>query len=393
MNGMQTDTSYRIALGVRHFCAVGGAEKISRRLAEHLVASGHDVDVFAYAVESCQGVRTHHVRKSFPAPRMMRDWVTGSNLARALKQCGADVTFGEQKMWGVDVLRPGGGVEADYWEAREQFLSRRSKSAGFCLKRRFDLKAESRGYHDPSLRRVIVNSCMVRDQLYKRYPFLEGNVVVIYNGAALPPVLEPAARDPIRCETLAEHHLPSAPLTLLFAGHEFKRKGLAHAINAVAMARAGGVDVQLLVAGRDQSARYQRQCDRLGIKEHVVFGGAVQDMRRWYATSDALILPTYYDPFANVTMEAMAAGLPVITTRQNGGHEWVDAQAGYVIGHPWDEDAMAGAIRELADRPHREALQQSARAVAARHPIKDKMKEIEEVLCAVAEEKRAAGIS
>ncbi len=383
----------KIAMAVRQFRAVGGAEKVARRLAKHLVASGHTVDVLAYQAEALEGATLHILGTPSYVPRAARDWVTGRGLANALRETEADVTFGEQKVWGADVIRPGGGVEDEYWFARSAYarIVKHPFIRFMRPKRYFDVWAERRGYAHPVLRRVIVNSRMTRNQLLARYPHLSDRVVVIYNG--VDEVLAPMEnRDRLRCEWGAVYGMNPGGVWLLFAGHEFKRKGLVHALRALALARANGTDARLLVLGRDRAAPYKRECARLGISAHVAFTGAVPEIANHYALADALILPSHYDPFANVTIEAMGVGLPVITTRQNGGGELVDAEAGWVVENPTAEAAMADAITALADPARRQAMGDAARRIAKQHLLADKMKEIEQVLVTVAEEKRRAGV-
>ena len=381
----------KIAMAVRQFCEVGGAEKITRRLAAHLSESGHGVDVFAYRADAQDGVSLNRLNRPRCLPRAMRDWATGRGLSRALSRSGAEVTFGEQKTWGADVIRPGGGVEDAYWRARARYAPIIRHPAGRFVhpKRYFDVWAERNGYAHPSLRRVIVNSRMMRNQLVAQYPHLADRIEVIHNGvdAVSPPVGDRTAR---RQALAVAHGLDPSAVWLLFAGHEFKRKGLRHALRALARARAAGMDAQLVVVGRDRVGPYERERDRLGLTPHVAFAGAVPGMAKYYASVDALILPSHYDPFANVTMEAMGSGLPVITTRQNGGSELVDATAGWVIENPLAEEAMAAAIAKLADPARRSAMGQAARALAGKHLLQDKMKAIERVFLDVADEKRGA---
>ncbi len=381
----------KIAMGVRQFRAVGGAEKVTARLAAHLATSGHTVDVHAYRVDASEAATVHALGRVPRVPRAMRDWATGRGIARALRASGADITFGEQKTWGANIIRPGGGVEDAYWTARMAYAPflRHPSARVLHPKRHFDVCAERNGYTDPALCRVIANSRMLREQLIARYPQLEEKVTVIHNGVDR--VIDPSERDngEMRKQLAACHGLDLSSVWLLFAGHEFKRKGLRHAIRALAHAHAAGVGAHLIVVGRDKTVPYQREADRCGVAEAIRFIGTATDVTRYYAACDALILPTYYDPFANVTIEALGAGLPVITTRQNGGSELVDDTCGWVVERPLAEDAMARAIGELSDSLVRAAKGGSALEVAARHLLINKMKEMEDVCLSVAEEKRA----
>jgi UDP-glucose:(heptosyl)LPS alpha-1,3-glucosyltransferase len=89
-----------------------------------------------------------------------------------------------------------------------------------------------------------------------------------------------------------------------------------------------------------------------------------------YAASDLFLLPTLYDPFANVTLEAMAAGLPVITTLANGAHEILTSgQNGFVVPSAQDIDELAAYALSLQDPERRRLIGEAGRAAASRHGL------------------------
>ncbi|MCM2253543.1 MAG: glycosyltransferase family 4 protein, partial [Ramlibacter sp.] len=80
----------------------------------------------------------------------------------------------------------------------------------------------------------------------------------------------------------------------------------------------------------------------------------------YYHAADALVLPTLYDPQSNAVLEAMACGLPVITSTGCGAAEVLGADGGYVID-ALDHAALARAMSALTDRAHAQALGACAR--------------------------------
>ena len=112
-------------------------------------------------------------------------------------------------------------------------------------------------------------------------------------------------------------------LRLTFVGHNFALKGLHGAIQTVERLRRGGVDASLTVAGRGPVRAFHRMADRAGVAEHVRFVGGISqdDVAGLHRASDALIHPTFYDPFPRVVIEALASGCPVITTACCGAAE------------------------------------------------------------------------
>ena len=100
---------------------------------------------------------------------------------------------------------------------------------------------------------------------------------------------------------------------------------------------------------------------RLGLGDHVHFLGFHPDIRDAYWSSDFFVQPTYYDPCSLVVLEALACGLPVITTRQNGAGElMIDGKHGFVLSSPGAEDELINALDSMADEKARRAMSAEA---------------------------------
>jgi len=180
----------------------------------------------------------------------------------------------------------------------------------------------------------------------------------------------------------------------LFLGHDFRRKGLREAIQVIAEARRRRPECpwQLLVVGRDRPGPYRALARRLGLGSAVAFVGSVYPPDDCFGTAEVLLFPTWYDPFANVTLESLAFGVPVITTRQNGGSEAIEPGVnGWVVSEPEAIGEMADALALAGDPARRAGLREAARAAAGRLDLTGQLRAVESVLFAVAEERRAAG--
>ena len=156
---------------------------------------------------------------------------------------------------------------------------------------------------------------------------------------------------------------PPRPLRLLFAAHNTVLKGLRTAIRAIGRARRRGIDVSLLVVGRGCGARERRLIDREGLSAVIrTEGEASQDrLASLYRTADALIHPTFYDPFPRVCIEALASGCPVLTTSCCGAAEIVrHGCEGFIVADPLDVDGFAEAIGTLASTSPRRMRQAAA---------------------------------
>jgi UDP-glucose:(heptosyl)LPS alpha-1,3-glucosyltransferase len=127
-----------------------------------------------------------------------------------------------------------------------------------------------------------------------------------------------------------------------------------------ALAGGGPADAALWVAGSDSASPWRRLAEELGVGSRVRFLGRRGDIEDVYAAADALILPTRYDAFANVCLEAAASGLAVVTSGSNGAARWI-GEAGLVIDDPEDFAGFAKALDALADPTTREQLGAAAR--------------------------------
>ncbi|WP_398465237.1 glycosyltransferase family 4 protein [Tardiphaga sp.] len=124
-----------------------------------------------------------------------------------------------------------------------------------------------------------------------------------------------------------EFNIPLDAKLLVFAGHEFRRKGLAHAIGALDRL---GPDVWMLVVGSDNPAPYRKMATTSA--DRLVFAGSRTDMPALYSAADAFVLPTAYETFSLVCMEAMACSTPVFATPVGGIEDYlVDGVNGYRI--------------------------------------------------------------
>ncbi|HET7451637.1 MAG TPA: glycosyltransferase family 4 protein [Thermoanaerobaculia bacterium] len=218
------------------------------------------------------------------------------------------------------------------------------------LRRRAILRAEDRLLRDPAVR-VMVFSEALRGTLLGRIGLPAGRVTLDRPGVDRL-LFRPAAPAP-----------GDARLRLVFVGHNFALKGLATVIAAVAL-RPG---TALVVIGGGRAAPYRRLAERLRVGDRVRFAGALdaEAVAERYRESDALVHPTFYDPYPLVAAEALASGLPVVTTRRSGASEILTPGSGFLIDDPRDARALAGALSRLADPEIREPMRDAALRAAA----------------------------
>ncbi len=220
--------------------------------------------------------------------------------------------------------RAGNGVHAAYLHLRrkEEGVLKRFSFALNPL-HRVMLDLEKKTFEDPHLQGIIVNSHMVKDQILEFYNTPPEKIHVIHNGVEWKEMETPFHAGFSERENIA-HSLGLDPskFQFLFIGHNFKRKGLTPLLTALSHLKTK--DFHLSVIGTDKNLPlYKRQA----ADQNVTFFGP-QNPLPFYQVADCLVIPSLYDPFANVTVEALAMGLFVISSKNNGGHEVLTPESG-----------------------------------------------------------------
>jgi UDP-glucose:(heptosyl)LPS alpha-1,3-glucosyltransferase len=190
-------------------------------------------------------------------------------------------------------------------------------------------------------RRVVAISERVRTQLKKYYDVPDEKIITIPNGINL------ARFDPSNASSRAEVRrsfgVPEEVPLLLFVGSQYRLKGLEFVIRALPEMKTNAV---LLVVGGDVAAPFKRLAEQLGVRDRVIFAGARNDLPRLYPAADAFVLPTLYETFALVCLEAMASGLPVLASPVGGIEDYlIDGENGFYIER--DHQDIAGKLDRI----------------------------------------------
>jgi UDP-glucose:(heptosyl)LPS alpha-1,3-glucosyltransferase len=346
----------RVALVIERFEARGGGvESVAWNVAGALTRRGVEVHVLARRGEPHPGVTLHVLPvPSFWQPLRVA-WFSRAAARRAARE-DFDVVHAFSRTRHQDVFRAGGGSHADYLERAHGPLGRRLRR--WSPRHAILLSIERRVFADPR-QTIQCNSAMVRNQLAARYGVPDGRLVVIPNGVDLER-FHPERRS--GATGLRGALSSEAGPVWLFVGSGFRRKGLDVALQALALSGQAGT---LWVVGKDDPDPFRERARALGMTSRVRFLGVRHDLEDVYAAADALLLPTRYDAFANVCLEALASGLPVVTSGANGAADLV-AEAGWVVDDPEDAPGFAKALARLADPATREALRPQARKTAER---------------------------
>lgn len=260
---------------------------------------------------------------------------------------------------GCDVYRAGGGVHAEWLRQRNRISGplRRllTRLSPFHASKR---RAERSLYADPCLKAVICNSHMVKEEIQSRFGLAEDKIKVIYNAVDVRR-FSPDIRHVWRDQTRRELKIEPEETVFLFVGSGFERKGLRQALQGMSTLPPG---CRLLVVGQDkQQARYRHAAVRLGVAQRVHFVGLKRDVRPYYAAADAFVLPTLYDAFANTVLEAMACGLPVVTSTKCGAVDIIDNRTNGYVCDALDTQALTRFMGELLCPGTRQRLGRAGR--------------------------------
>lgn len=343
----------KIGLVRRGFSLTGGAEAYLLRLAHGLHGLGHDLSLITDSAWP---------EKAWPYGSICRiRGGTPTTFASAVSQVRdqVDLTVTLDRTPGCDIFRAGDGVHAAWLRRRAEF-----EPAWRSLIRRWTPKhgalvlLERRVFETTPC--LIANSRMVAREIGEWYGVGEERVHVIPNGVAMPDVLAD------RKEARAHLSLDPEVFVLLFLGSGWERKGLRFAIEAVSRCKKPPI---LLVAGRGRRPRQSAPTER--------YLGPRKDLPTLFAASDALVLPTLYDPFSNACLEALAAGLPVITTSANGFSEIIDEGIHGSIVNPGDTDALHSAIEFWQGRAQPTS---TCRARASEYSLERNLKTTEKLI-------------
>ena len=217
------------------------------------------------------------------------------------------------------------------------------RRANTTFSRMLALLAEHWCFRPTRLRAFAAVSAGVARELQRHYPQVP--VTVTPNGVDLDRFQpDPEARQ----ETRRERAVPREQTIALFVGGDWDRKGLGLAVEAVARARADGVDVVLWVVGPGDEVRFRRLAENLGAECAVKFLGPHADTERYYQAADLFVLPSAYETFSLVCFEAAACGLPLVIPPLHGASELVGHdEAGLIVQR--DTTSIARAILALAD--------------------------------------------
>lgn len=355
----------RIALLGRRFDPHGGGtERDMIVTAECLRAAGHEVSIFTREMRGPSADFKVHQVGGLPLGRTAGLLSFAYGAPKAARGAGTDLVVSFARTIGADVLRSGGSAHisnvraARQWRGAWQWRAMRVSPY-----HRAQMFIERRGFASSQLKAAIAVSNLVRDDLMREFRLPGAKAHTLYNGVDLAR-FSPAHEDSARRELRSSIGIGEGAPLVAFVGNGFGRKGLRFLIEAWPNVGRGA---HLLVVGADQNLRwYQREAIRLGVGARIHFHGAVPDVARVFHGVDAFALPSLFEPFGNVVMEALASGVPVLSSAQSGASELLpEPMQRFVVQDPTDANEIAQKMNALLEAAGE--LRSLARATAEQY--------------------------
>jgi UDP-glucose:(heptosyl)LPS alpha-1,3-glucosyltransferase len=349
----------RLAIIRQRYTPYGGAERFVEAALEALLERHIAITLYT---RSWPQTRLQLIEPVLCNPpyvgRLWRDRGFARAVCERISRQPPELVQSHERLLCCDVFRAGDGVHQVYLEERLREASPFARRVvEWSPYHNYLLDMERRLFASPALRAVICNSKMVKDEIRERFGYAESGLHVVYNAVDTddfaPRLRE--HREAVR-QKLA---VPDDATVFLLVGSGYARKGVARALSA--LARVPGKP-WLVVVGRDKArGQYKRLAHEFGVGERVALVGAQDDPRPFFGAADAFVLPTLYDPCPNAALEAMACGLPVVTSTKCGAAELVlEHDAGFVCPAR-DIDSLTWHMTTLTDASARATLGARAR--------------------------------
>ncbi|MDN3504067.1 MAG: glycosyltransferase family 4 protein [Rhabdochlamydiaceae bacterium] len=347
----------------------GGLEKYTHYLSNAFAKRGHDVTFICSTAKGDQKLDDKiqiETLNTSPLLSYRKIQAFDSACQNWLQKNPADIVFGMDRTSEQTHIRAGNGVHRAFMERRKSIDSwLKTKTYFLNPTNKYILDIERKSFENPNLKKLFTNSNMVKDEVLQYYNVDPTKIEVIHNGVEYDDLLPYFENwEETKNETLQEFDLPKDMHHMLFIGNGYQRKGLGPLMKALSQLRQYPFHLYVIGKERNLSA-YRKEACNLGLKDHISFLGSQPNILKYYALADTCVIPSFYDPFANVTVEALAMGVFVISSKFNGGHEVLTPQNGSIIPSLYDIDSFVETLKaRLTCRKTKESAQKIRNSVA-----------------------------
>lgn len=340
------DKEMKVALVRYRYSSHGGAERYLDTLAAGLRSAGAQIRLLSSSWEGGDTPNIPWERISVPRrPAPLRICLFARAVQSWARAHPGWLLFSLERIPGAEVYRAGDGCHAE-WLVRKRRL--RPFFWGIDSLRplnRAYLHLERSMFRSEALRAVIANSERGKKEIVRHFGVSENRISVVYNGLDLsrfPMERKEEARGGFR----NRFGMGEDETAFLFVGSGFARKGVGTLVRAARRLAEKERPFRVILAGKGNPGPYLREAGTA--RDRLVFCGPVKGIEEYFLGADVFVFPTVYDPFSNACLEAMAAGLPVITSGGNGASEILqDGRSGFVLDDPMDDALLSDRMEDL----------------------------------------------
>jgi UDP-glucose:(heptosyl)LPS alpha-1,3-glucosyltransferase len=355
----------RIGLVSKSFSSThGGAERFAATLARELARHGNIVHAVAETASDLpQGINLH-IAKIPRKPAFLRVIRFAREARKIVSALPLDIVYGLTQFFPHDIYRMGGGIHRHWLRVRYPFFLWRWINCVINPSHLVQLWLERNIYKPKNYRVIVTNSELCRRHAVTYYQVPDAHIRVIYNGVDHD-LFNPNNARRRRIEIRRELGIPEDAIAVLFVATNWQRKGLNVLLRAISKMGESARTIHVIVVGRGRPQPFVRLARKLDLDNRLHFVGATSSVEWYYGAGDLLVLPTLYDPFANVCLEAMACGLPVITSAANGAAEILrPGRNGYTLDDPRDFEGLSHLLNSCLDRQTLTRIGAAARETA-----------------------------
>ncbi len=355
LNVMSKKKRLRIAIVIKNFVATGGAERYAVETAMRILEKGHKIDLYARTIDSSltKGMTVFKVPDKMKFSSVLSLYSFSSISSKLLTGKAYDVIHSHDK-----------GCQG-HLSTLHTFSFKRGMRDMSLLKRINDFGLSPRAWLYIHLEkrqidsgRLAAVSEVIKTDIQESHN-RKHDISIITPGVDIEkfsPEKIYAMRDKVR----KEERVAPDEIVVLFVGSEFKRKGLDFVIPAL------GKKMKLFVVGRkERMPHYKKLAEQYDLSDQIVFTGLTEDILRYYALADIVVLPSVSEAFGMTVLEGMACGLPVITSRAAGCASLVKTgYNGFVFSDPGQ---LPGILKTMRNKEVRIKIGTRARQKAEDH--------------------------
>ena len=208
------------------------------------------------------------------------------------------------------------------------------------------LRIEKKAFKNSFLKKVIVNSNMVKNEVIEHYNINPKKIEVLHNAVEYLAFEKPFNNwEREKKKFIEKLNLNDTAFHFVFIGNDYKRKGLFQLLKALTNLK--NENFHLSILGKDKNIKkYKKYVKRQNFHSKVSFFGRRDDAIKFYQLADCLVIPSFYDPFANVSIEALAMGVKVLTSKYNGASEIITKDNGIIIDDLLDTQDFTRCLKK-----------------------------------------------